>query len=317
MLTQEDIRNLELLTQSGLKEQWEGIIKKLSYGNKITVANTGLYSSGKSSLFNALLGRTQDERFPVGAVPTTKTGDREILSENIELIDTPGIDTIDSKDDATAFEMLMQSDIIIMTHNVKTGMLNRAEYEWLKRIADKIKNSGSEISERLIFVSTWIDEIHDENDLQKLRDELNKQVNEIVNNQNVKFVYVSSKRFKTAVEKGKKLLEDASGIPAFRELIISFAKNFSEKSKALRTQELKSLCRASRDKLDYKKRIINSNISSTKSNIRGRYAATFEKWRGTLNRFSSMKSNVKSKLDEVISNSDSNENDFKQKIYKM
>ena len=106
VLSRSDIETLGRLTGSDMVNQWQGLIKKLDYGQKITIANTGLYSSGKSSLFNALLGRVSDDslRFPVGVVPTTKTGDREPLTENIDILDTPGINTVDTKDDAKSLE---------------------------------------------------------------------------------------------------------------------------------------------------------------------------------------------------------------------
>ena len=109
MLTQKDIEALERLNISQISRQWEGLLRKSQNNGRITIANTGLYSSGKSSLFNALLGRTGDNdmRFKVGAVPTTKKGDREKFTDNIDLLDTPGIDTRDSHDDAEALDMLL------------------------------------------------------------------------------------------------------------------------------------------------------------------------------------------------------------------
>lgn len=316
MLSQRDIDRLAGIIGADFKQKWEGIIKKTSQGGKITVANTGLYSSGKSSLFNAVLGRVADEnlRFPIGVAPTTKTGDRETLSGNIELLDTPGIDA-NLADDATAFDMLMQSDIILMTHNVKRGMLDRPEYEWLKRIAGSIDSSL--LADRLLFVSTWIDEIHDASDMQKLRDEIHKQVSEAVNGANIQFVEVSAKRYKTGVEKGKKALEDASGIPALRELILTRAGKFAERARALRQQELLKLCRESKSMLSSKKIKLDDEITAKKRRVSNRYSGALEKWRGILSRFTSMRSGVSSKLLEIYNASDNagEYQNFKDWIY--
>ena len=54
--------------------RWEGAEQKNNTKDMISIANTGLFSSGKSMLFNALLDRTVEERFKVGAAPTTKKG---------------------------------------------------------------------------------------------------------------------------------------------------------------------------------------------------------------------------------------------------
>lgn len=310
MLVKKDIDSIGMLTNAEIHRQWQGLTEKLSQGTKITVANTGLYNSGKSSLFNAILGR---ECFAVGAVPTTKTGDREMMTDNIELLDTPGIDTIDSRDDAVAFDSLMRSDIILMTHNIKTGMLNRAEYEWLKRIAGGM--SRESIPERLMFVSTWTDEIQDNTDREKLRGEIRRQVTEAVNGQAIRFAEVSAKRFKTGIETGQKVLENASGIHEFRELVINAAKGFAEKSDSLRRQELLNLCRITKDKLSGKKRELSGEIDMKKKRINDRYSGAFETWRGILSRFTGMRSNVQNKLNEC--KSISYDSYFESKIYDM
>lgn len=314
MLTKEDIETLERLTNSGLYQQWEGMLKKLSYGSKVTVANTGLYSSGKSSLFNAILGRMSDDnmRFPVGAIPTTKTGDREALTGNIDLLDTPGIDA-NSTDDSTAFDMLMQSDIIIMTHNVKRGMLDRSEYEWLKKIAGNI--SRDILKDRVIFAATWTEEIHDDEDMQKLRDELHRQVKEAMNGEDIRFIEVSAKMFRTGVEKDKKGLQDKSGIPELREMIITMAENFARKSESLRRQELLNLCGKSKSLLNNARLGRENDINSRKRRISDRYKGAFEKWKGILGRFSGMRSNVQSKLNEC--KSISYDSSFESRIYDM
>lgn len=310
MLVKKDIDAIGMLTNAEIHRQWQGLTEKLSQGTKITVANTGLYNSGKSSLFNAILGR---ECFAVGAVPTTKTGDREMMTDKIELLDTPGIDTIDSRDDAVAFDSLMRSDIILMTHNIKTGMLNRAEYEWLKRIAGGM--SRESIPERLMFVSTWTDEIQDNTDREKLRGEIRRQVTEAVNGQAIRFAEVSAKRFKTGIETGQKVLENASGIHEFRELVINAAKGFAEKSDSLRRQELLNLCRITKDKLSGKKRELSGEIDMKKKRINDRYSGAFETWRGILSRFTGMRSNVQNKLNEC--KSISYDSYFESKIYDM
>lgn len=244
MLSKKDAETLERLTCSGLLEKWEGLRRKFDSGGKITIANTGQYSSGKSTFLNALLRRTENERFQTGAIPTTKAGDRERFAEGIDLMDTPGIDA-NLADDTEAFRMLMEADIIIMTHNVKTGMLNRAEYEWLKKIADGIGQEN--LSDRLIFVSTWIDEIQNEADRQKLRDELQRQISEISRGKSVAFYEVSAKRYYTAVTKGNANLERASNIPDLREGLTGQAKLYGTSLQRVRKKELVILCNDSRE----------------------------------------------------------------------
>ena len=300
MLSKSDLETLGRLTGSEMVNQWQGLIKKLEYGQKITIANTGLYSSGKSSLFNALLGRVSDNdmRFPVGAAPTTKTGDRENLTPNIELIDTPGINTVDMKDDATAFDMLMQSDLILMTHSLSVGPVNDAEKSWLTRIAGAMNRES--ISERFIFVMTCTDEI-DDDELQKLRTEIRGQAAGILGNAEITFAEVSAKMFKAGVEGGKQGLQNASGISELKELVIRAGMSYAQKAASLRRQELLRLCSQSRDRLNDRRREVSSEIDSKKRRVKDKYAGAFEKWRGIFGRFTSMRSGVNSKLQECES----------------
>lgn len=105
---------------------------------KVTITNTGVVSSGKSSLFNALLGIKKDDenRFSVGAARTTMSKDIEKYSENIELIDTPG-----------------------------------NEVEWLKKITINFNGDKNQLKDRFIFVNSWIDERMMENSYQSTIDE--------------------------------------------------------------------------------------------------------------------------------------------------
>ncbi|MBQ6774748.1 MAG: 50S ribosome-binding GTPase [Synergistaceae bacterium] len=316
MLSKKDAETLERFTHSGLLEKWEGLRKKFDSGGKITIANTGQYSSGKSTLFNALLGRTDNERFQTGAVPTTKKGDRERFTEGIDLMDTPGFDA-NLADDAEAFRMLMQADIIIMTHNVKTGMLNRPEYEWLKRIADGIGQEN--LSDRLIFVSTWIDEIQDESDRKKIRDELQRQISEISRGKSIAFYEVSAKRYYTAMKKGNANLERASRIPELREGLTGRAKLYGESLQTLRKKELAILCYESRNALNSLRFDKGSEISRRKTRIRERHSSAFETWRGIKGRFESMRQNVFSKLHDIRQYFDSSSDyqSYQQRVYEI
>ena len=314
MLTKNDAEILERLTNSGLREKWEGLRRKFDSGGKITIANTGQYSSGKSTLFNALLGRVENERFQTGAIPTTKAGDREKFTDNIDLMDTPGIDA-NLADDAEAFRMLMEADIIIMTHNIKTGMLNRAEYDWMKSIADGI--GAESLSDRLIFVATWIDEIQDEADRLKLRNELQRQVAEISGGKSLGFYEVSAKRYYTAVKKGNSGLERASNIPDLREGLTGRAKLYGASLQASRKKELAMLCGESRNLLRRLRDDKDSEISRRKSRVCERFGGAFETWRGIKSRFESMRQVVFSRLNDIRQYFDSSSDyqSYERRVY--
>ena len=64
----------------------------------IKIVNTGMVSSGKSSLYNLLTDNAITERFPTGAARTTTNADAYSY-KGLEYIDTPGIDVRDADDE--------------------------------------------------------------------------------------------------------------------------------------------------------------------------------------------------------------------------
>lgn len=272
--------------------RWEGLKKKQGNADIITIANTGLYSSGKSSLFNALLDQIDNARFPVGAIPTTKSGDREKLSKYVEIIDTPGIDAT-YEDDHVAVSMLMESDIILITHNIKMGMLNQSEYTWIQNI---VKNIGeNELAKRLVFICTWIDEVTDEADRKKVTNELKRQLNEILNVE-IPFWEVSAKRYCIARKKESEKLIRASNIPQFRVWLLDKADEYRNTANENRKQEILDLCIASRDILLKKKQVRDMEYEKIKKEIERQFAPKQRSWDLILENFKEMKKTVQNKL---------------------
>lgn len=145
------IAKLEKNLPETLMYKWRGISVRWNDDRKIKIANTGLVSSGKSSLFNVLIGADADKpRFAIGAARTTSIQDIEDFGEKIVLADTPGID-VNDEDNKTALESMLESDIIMMIHNIKLGALTASEYEWLKSIAERM-NTEEERKSRLMFI---------------------------------------------------------------------------------------------------------------------------------------------------------------------
>jgi|GEM_PF-2374386 len=266
--------------------RWETLQKKLASGGKITIANTGIYSSGKSMLFNAILDCTENERFSVGDGPTTGSADRESFTDNIDLIDMPGIGT-DPADNAEVPSMLMESDIIIMTHRINAGMLNQAECEWLKKIAENI---GAEaINDRLIFVCTAIDQISSEGERNKLRNELMRQVSGACFGRMIQFWEVSSTRYYKSKAEGNSELEAMSGIPALREYLVSEAERLSHMAGAMRKAEILRLCAEILSALSAARETVIRDFSELSGKIREKYRMKLEEWQGVLKTFSRKK----------------------------
>lgn len=308
-LAKKDFTVLAKYIDPDLLERWTGIEKKSASDNYITIANTGLFSSGKSQLFNALIDRTEDERFPVGTIPTTKIGDREKFSDRIELIDTPGIDA-KNKDDEVAFKMLVESDIILITHNVKTGMLGRAEFEWIQSIAYGMPEE--ERTKRLIFVATWIDAITDEGDYKKTIDEIKRQLIDAAGVE-LTFWEVSSKRYYTARKKNNEVLEKKSNIPGLRKFLIDYASSY-EKESAIE-KEIAILSEETLAALSQQADNLRKSISSIDKKHQKKAKEKTNLWTSKLDRFKNMRSGVESKLTRIKNEDDSSSfSSFKSSI---
>jgi integration host factor subunit beta len=94
----------------------------------------GYHNAGKSSLLNALIG--EKDFFPTGPVPTTK----EIYAEdwkNLVLVDTPGIDSMEKKDEELARHTIKSADIAVFV-TTSESELDRIEIDFLR---DIIKNN--------------------------------------------------------------------------------------------------------------------------------------------------------------------------------
>ena len=55
----QELKELEKYTSYDLAQKLRGVLEKQARGDQILIGNTGMVSSGKSSLFNALLGAVE------------------------------------------------------------------------------------------------------------------------------------------------------------------------------------------------------------------------------------------------------------------
>lgn len=192
----------------------------------VTVTNTGIVSSGKSSLFNALLDRLENERFSVGAARTTVDKDTEELLPGIELVDTPGID-VKEQDDQTALNAICASSIIIMVHNIKMGMLHQNEVDWLKNIRSSFSDT-KELTDRFIFVNSWVDQRMNEKSFEDTVNETKRILYDIMGTDEIECYNVSSVLYVKGLTAGKEKLAEISGIPELRSAVIEKARLYNK-----------------------------------------------------------------------------------------
>lgn len=205
----------------------------------IKIVNTGMVSSGKSSLYNILTGNTEKEHLPTGAARTTTSAD-SLCFEGFEYIDTPGID-VKTEDDTIAFDTIVGADIIIMVHNIKTGPLVRSEVEWLKRICNSLTSEDMK-KNRLIFVCTWKDSREKEPTYPDIIKDVKKMVFDTVGTE-IPFFELSAKKYMNGILNNKELLCTKSGVIEFKSFLTEFAdKYLQEKQNYVIAEYSETLC---------------------------------------------------------------------------
>ena len=131
-----DDKKIPAAIRHQLRDEYEHIqrlIDKLEH-DQVHLVAFGKVSTGKSSLLNALLGRTAFSTSPLHG--ETTAANRQAWSEyqdqSVVVIDTPGTDELDGESrEAVATETAAHADIILF---VLDGDLSRSELQQLERI---------------------------------------------------------------------------------------------------------------------------------------------------------------------------------------
>lgn len=243
-------------------QRYEGLLKR--EGEQVVkIVNTGMVSSGKSSLFNVLVDSVEKEYFPTGAARTTTVADY-FDYKNISFVDTPGID-VRSEDDALAFSTIMEADLILMVHNIRTGSINRSESEWLEKIVKKM-NDTEMCKARLLFVCTWKDTREKDADYSQILDDVQQQVFGIVGTE-IPFFDVSVKKYMTGVVKEKEALKKSSGIIALKRYLETYAAQYLEKKAQINEEEMNYLASQMRSQLLIRQDSCNKQLAKIRADI--------------------------------------------------
>lgn len=291
-----ELKNINKYCGDSYVKRYQGIQKRLSE-NVIKLVNTGMVSSGKSSLFNVLVN-SEDEFFATGAARTTVSAN-SFIYKNIEFMDTPGID-VKTEDDKLAFDTIMEADIIMMLHNIRTGPLNRSEVDWLKMIADNI-GDPEKIKKRVVFVCTWRDTRENDEDYSSIVGEVKETVFDILGAE-VAFFDVSVKKYLIGMEKQKNTLIEKSNLLKLSEYLESYAQEYLNLKNKIALEDLESLVEEikkglSKEKLDFEK-----EIEQNRNRIVKNYRLRYDAWKTVFEYFSAQRKRLKeleNELDEL------------------
>lgn len=300
-------KELDLISSKCGKEyvqRYEGILKREA-DSIVKVVNTGMVSSGKSSLFNVLVDYVESEHFPTGAARTTTIADY-FDYKNISFIDTPGID-VRSEDDALAFSTIMEADLIMIMHNIKTGPINRSEAEWIENIVKRMKDTEM-CKSRLMFVCTWKDTREKDEDYLDIIKDVKQQLFDIIK-VDIPFFEVSVKKYMNGVIKEKESLKNNSGIIQLKQYLENYAVEYLKKKSEMNEEEMEILVSEIRERLFDEKNLYNKQIQQIQDRVRGNYRIRRNTWEKIYQTFE-VKKNQLSTLEKEY------ENDFVPKIFR-
>lgn len=207
---------------------------------KVNIINAGVMNHGKSSLFNSLLDKNI---FPEEDIRTTVTTQIEQWSDNVYLIDTPGL-SAETVDDAVAYEAYRRANVILFVHRVDTGELHRNGIDGLKKIKALFADEKF-FTEHLCLVLTSIDDQSARKNLETIRDKALSDIKKFCGLSGFKVFLVSNSRYKQGKEEHEDFYIEQSGIPELRKYLQENFSKWRDENKILRA------ARITREKEDF------------------------------------------------------------------
>lgn len=221
-----------------LKNKKKEIEKISNNENDLLIINAGFMNSGKSSLFNNILGR---EAFEVKDIRCTRNSKKEKFKDNIYLVDTPGLEA-DESDDNEAVEAYKQADLIIFVHSVSTGGLRRKELYKIEQI-EKLFPSEDYFWKRFYLVLSYADQCDKEEDRQKIKDDINLSIDKKFGKKEIPIFFVSNIYFSHALQasgENRKIFIKESGIYNLIDSLEKDVNDLQKYKKILNLQRIQS-----------------------------------------------------------------------------
>lgn len=199
--------------------------KLLLESSVIKVGICGIVNAGKSTLLNALQSQVV---FETGVVRTTKEAKVIRFSQDIELIDLPGLDANEEDDVYTINYLKETADVFLLVHNGQEGELNAIEM--------KLFNQVLKETDRVLVVHTHMMNI-DKEEKSNIEQIITQQLN-----RSVLHFYVDSLVYQKGVKENKKLLQEAGGMDflkqALLESVSAFRLSLEKEKKAKKRSEM-------------------------------------------------------------------------------
>ncbi|RAX54437.1 hypothetical protein CCY99_03560 [Helicobacter sp. 16-1353] len=268
-LSREDIKILEIL-------------RKNIQNNVVKITCTGLYNHGKSSLMNALIDDFEEKTFKIGDVRTTAKN-KSFVYENIEYIDTPGLNAREN-DDKRAIDAIREADFNIFVHNGAEGEFNQPEMNFLHHIKSNWDNPNDFINKN-IFVLSRADSLQ-QSDIDKISNKMKRQIidifgtpNQAINN---KVIATSSKNYIKGKKENKNRLVENSNIDKIRVEINTLIEKYGNTIMQAKKNRLALKCDEYIQKLKTQRERIQLEKDKLE-NQRAKLARKVSEWNAHLN----------------------------------
>ncbi len=233
--------------------------------DKVNIINAGVMNHGKSSLFNSLLDKNV---FPEEDIRTTVKTQVELWTDNVYLIDTPGL-SAELTDDAVAYEAYRRANVILFVHRVDTGELHKNGIDGLNKIKSLFPDEKFFIN-HLCLVLTATDEQSARPKLDTIRDKALADIKNFCGLSGFKIFFVSNALYRQGVEEHEDLYIIESGINELRNYLRQNFSTWRAENKTVRAT------RIAREKDDFISQLqrerseIQSRIQSETERIRQR-----------------------------------------------
>lgn len=188
-------------------------LQQAEKNNKPAVMFYGLYNAGKSTLINALIG---EEQAANGRVPTTS----QVTAypwQNIELLDTPGIDAPPEHEQITEAQ-LKQSDIVIMVLHSRGATQELESYRTILRLLAQ----GQQV---LVVVNSFDAQALTDSDTIAITDDILATLQRLASAgeqpllEQIQVLWVNAQSGLAAKQTQKPALLNASGLPLLEQTL--------------------------------------------------------------------------------------------------
>lgn len=201
--------------------------------DKVNIINAGVMNHGKSSLFNSLLDKNV---FPEEDIRTTIKTQIEPWTDNVYLIDTPGL-SAEIVDDKVAYEAYRRANVIVFVHRVDTGELHKNGLDGLNKIKALFPNENFFV-EHFCLVLTSIDDQSARENLDTIRDKALADIKKYCGLSGFKVFFVSNALYKQGVEEHEDFFIEQSGIAELRDYLRQNFSTWRAENKAVRKDRI-------------------------------------------------------------------------------